>query len=48
LSYGDEIVEEAFAGIGEAGIGEGVEGTAEANFVACHDLVELLLVFDVL
>jgi len=34
LADADEVFEEALAGIDEGGVGEGVEGAAEADFVA--------------
>jgi hypothetical protein len=35
LADGDEVFEEAFRGIDEGGVGEGIKGAAETNFVAC-------------
>jgi hypothetical protein len=38
LAHGDEVLEEALAGIGEGGVGQGIEGGAEADFVSGEDL----------
>jgi hypothetical protein len=42
LPDGDEVFEEALAAVNEAGVGEGAEGAAETDFVACECLETLV------